>query len=129
MSYRNNTRNSEGPAATSITGTTRKESSAKVTDADFLESVIEPYGIIILTRGFRTKPMKHFGITEFGKDGRNRVQTYKTKFPDFNLWLEYDDIEPYYNPSADSITFMNKENFTVIVIPIIDGELLYSYIF
>ncbi|KAI0546814.1 hypothetical protein F4679DRAFT_402787 [Xylaria curta] len=93
MSHRNNTWNSEGPAATSITGTTMKEASAKVTDADFSESVLEPYGITILTKGFCTEPMKHFGITEFSNDGRNRVQTYKTKFPDLNVWLEYDEIE------------------------------------
>ncbi|KAI1733967.1 hypothetical protein F4680DRAFT_439903 [Xylaria scruposa] len=97
MSYRDNTTNSigenKGPAATSITGTTRKEPGAMITDADFLESVLEPYGITILTGGFCTELMKHFGITEISKDGRNRVQRYKNKFPDLNVWLEYDDIE------------------------------------
>ncbi|TRX97967.1 hypothetical protein FHL15_001177 [Xylaria flabelliformis] len=69
MSYRNNTRNSrgenEGPAATSLTGTTMKELDAEVTDVDFLDSILQSYGITILIMSSCPDLIKHFGITGF----------------------------------------------------------------
>ncbi|KAI0192977.1 hypothetical protein EV127DRAFT_490198 [Xylaria flabelliformis] len=96
MSYRSNTLNSRGendePAATSLTDTTMKELDAKVTDVDFLESVLEPYGITVLTMSPCLDLIKHFGITDFSKDDTGRVQRYKTEFPGLGVWLELDNI-------------------------------------
>ncbi|KAI0875521.1 hypothetical protein GGS24DRAFT_515436 [Hypoxylon argillaceum] len=81
--------------STSITASLAAESgeiiTAKVTDADFMESVLEPYGITIQTGGGNKDLRKHFGILSLPTDLKDRLDVYKKAFRvPLNVWLEAD---------------------------------------
>ncbi|KAI1272450.1 hypothetical protein F5Y07DRAFT_302183 [Xylaria sp. FL0933] len=98
MTYLDDTKSSRGKRATpsatesvtslstSSSATAPRKAGAKVTDADFMESVLEPYGITI-QKGTAQDLSKHFGITESLSDSSSRLKTYKEKFT-LSVWLE-----------------------------------------
>ncbi|KAI0097282.1 hypothetical protein GGR51DRAFT_541265 [Nemania sp. FL0031] len=75
-------------ASTSVSVRIKKETTAKITDADFMESVLEPYGITIQYKdGAHRNPTKHFGVPGMPRDYKLRLQAYKERF-DLSVWLE-----------------------------------------
>ncbi|KAJ8129008.1 hypothetical protein O1611_g4625 [Lasiodiplodia mahajangana] len=64
---------------------------AKVTDADFMESVLEPHGIKIQTGGSNKNLRKHFGILSLPTNLKERLDVYKKALQaPLNVWLEAD---------------------------------------
>ncbi|KAI1123666.1 hypothetical protein F5Y10DRAFT_251358 [Nemania abortiva] len=64
---------------------------ARVTDADFMESVLEPYGIEIRYKGANKDLRKHFGILGLHRDLKERLDIYKKAFAaPLSVWLEID---------------------------------------
>ncbi|KAL6156915.1 hypothetical protein ACJQWK_06521 [Exserohilum turcicum] len=66
---------------------TRREIAAKVTDADFMEAVLESYGIMIQNKGVNKDLCKHFRIQELPHDPKRRLDAYKEIFA-LDSWLE-----------------------------------------
>jgi len=77
------------PTSKSSSLRTRREIAAKVTDADFMESVLEPYGIMIQNKGVNKDLYKHFRIQELPHDPKGRLDAYKETFT-LDSWLEPD---------------------------------------
>jgi len=77
------------PTSESSSLRTRKESAAKVADADFVESVLAPYGITIQNKGVNKDLYKHFCIQELPHDHKSRLNAYKEVFT-LEGWLEPD---------------------------------------
>jgi hypothetical protein len=77
------------PTSESSSLRTRRETAAKVADADFLESVLEPYGITIQNKGVNKDLYKHFRIQELPHDPKGRLDAYKEMFT-LDSWLEPD---------------------------------------
>jgi hypothetical protein len=68
---------------------TRKETAAKVTDADFMDAVLEPYGITIQNKGVNKDLYKHFRIQELPRDPKHRLDIYKEALS-LDVWLDPD---------------------------------------
>ncbi|KAJ2975219.1 hypothetical protein NUW58_g8419 [Xylaria curta] len=67
----------------------RKEIAAKVTDADFTEFVLEPYGIAIQQKGMKRDLRKFFNILDLPSESQDRLNIYKKSFA-LDVWLEPD---------------------------------------
>jgi len=63
---------------------------ARVTDAGFMESVLEPYAITIRNRDVSKNLRKHFCIQELPYDPKDRLDYYK-KMLMLSVWLEFDE--------------------------------------
>jgi hypothetical protein len=79
------------PASEATGTTTRREVAAKITDADFATSVLEPCGITIQTMIGNKDLLKHFRIKEHGlpSDSNDRLAAYR-KAHTLEVWLEPD---------------------------------------
>ncbi|KAH8696844.1 hypothetical protein GQ44DRAFT_779484 [Phaeosphaeriaceae sp. PMI808] len=66
---------------------TRRETAAKVVDTDFIETVLEPYGITIQNKGVNKDLCKHFRIQELPHNYKGRLDAYKEVFT-LEVWLE-----------------------------------------
>ncbi|KAI1173399.1 hypothetical protein F4777DRAFT_557945 [Nemania sp. FL0916] len=74
---------------TSVSGRAKRERllAAKVTDADFPESVLEPYGITIRQAGIKKDLQKFFDIMDLPNEPKERLCAYKGLFP-HDVWLD-----------------------------------------
>ncbi|KAI0868118.1 hypothetical protein GGS24DRAFT_228317 [Hypoxylon argillaceum] len=77
----------------------KQEAAAKVTDADFMESVLEPYGITIKEQGIEMDLRKCFDILELPNEPESRLNIYKQLFA-HDVWLE---------PTVDRIGYIRRE--------------------
>ncbi|KAI0095526.1 hypothetical protein GGR51DRAFT_544971 [Nemania sp. FL0031] len=76
----------------SLTAKSGKIITAKVTDADFVQSVLEPYGITMKIGGVSLELRAHFGILSLPTDLKERLDVYKKAFPiSLKVWLEPDE--------------------------------------
>ncbi|KAI1125632.1 hypothetical protein F5Y10DRAFT_267949 [Nemania abortiva] len=64
---------------------------AKISDADFIESVLEPHGITIQDEE-ADDPTTHFGIPEVPCDSKLRLKMYRERFG-LSVWLELNALE------------------------------------
>jgi len=77
--------------STSEAGTrARKEAVAKVSDTDFADTVLKPYGIEIVLQSGNRNPTTHFHIEHLPIDARDRLKGYQKEYPLENVWLETD---------------------------------------
>lgn len=77
-------------ASTSLSIRTNLETTAKITDTDFMESVLEPHGITIQDEDEADQdPITHFGIPKLPRDSKLRLEIYRDKFR-LGVWLEPD---------------------------------------
>ncbi|KAF2804512.1 uncharacterized protein BDZ99DRAFT_467519 [Mytilinidion resinicola] len=67
----------------------KKDLAAKVTDVDFIETVLEPCGITIQNKGVNKDLLKHFGILELPSDPKDRLDAYRGAH-DLEVWLAPD---------------------------------------
>ncbi|KAI1123187.1 hypothetical protein F5Y10DRAFT_57349 [Nemania abortiva] len=72
-------------------GKTKQEPAAKVTDADFPESVLETHGVTIREDGVNQDLRKSFNILDLPSDPKERLDIYKKSFA-LDAWLEPDII-------------------------------------
>ncbi|KAJ8130483.1 hypothetical protein O1611_g3144 [Lasiodiplodia mahajangana] len=84
--------------ASVTSGSIAQETAAKLTDADFTESVLEPHGITIQIRGLNRDLRKHFDFLELPSDPESRLQIYK-QFA-HGVWLE---------PTVDRVNYIRRE--------------------
>ena len=66
---------------------TRKEVAAKVADADFMETVLEPCGITVQNKGVNKNLYKHFRIEELPPDPKDRLNVYRETHT-LDVWLD-----------------------------------------
>ncbi|KAI1133706.1 hypothetical protein F5Y10DRAFT_283971 [Nemania abortiva] len=78
----------DGVESPSLTEGVLSETTAKVTDVDFAELVLQPHGITI-DRTTRRDLRKHFNIMELPNDPEDRLNVYKMSFA-LSVWLEPD---------------------------------------
>ncbi|KAI0116450.1 hypothetical protein GGR51DRAFT_501348 [Nemania sp. FL0031] len=84
--------------ASATSGGIASETAAKFTDADFMESVLEPYGITIRMTGINKDMRRFFNILELPSDPESRLDVYK-KFA-HGMWLE---------PTLDYMNYIRRE--------------------
>jgi len=77
------------PTSETSTVRTRRETSAKVTDTDFAESILEPHGIKIQNSGVNKDLYKHFRLQGLPRDFKSRLGAYRKVF-ELDTWLEAD---------------------------------------
>ncbi|KAI0406510.1 hypothetical protein F4802DRAFT_558067 [Xylaria palmicola] len=70
-------------------GKPRREPTAKVTDADFAELVLESHGIAIRENGVNHDLRKFFNILDLPSEPKERLNIYKRSFA-LDVWLEPD---------------------------------------
>jgi hypothetical protein len=62
---------------------------ATISDADFIETVLEPCGISIQNMGVNKNLHKHFCIQEFSPDPKDRLDAYREEYT-LDVWLDPD---------------------------------------
>ncbi|KAI0486007.1 hypothetical protein F4859DRAFT_351288 [Xylaria cf. heliscus] len=74
--------------STSLSIRTKKKRVAKITDVDFIDTILEPHGITIQDEEDTDQdPITHFSILEMPRGYQLRLEVYRGKF-ELDVWLE-----------------------------------------
>jgi len=78
------------PSASEAGTRARKEAAAKVSDADFADTVLKPCGIEIDQQEVNKNLRTHFRREHLSIDAGGRLKDYRKEYPLENVWLEPD---------------------------------------